>query len=886
MITISRLLRNILFRHRLDRDLNEELQSCLDLLIEQKIAAGMSEQEAHRAARLELGGVDQVSESVRDVRAGSGLQQVWQDLRYGARVLRRSPGFSITAMLVLALAIGANTAVFSVIEGVLLRPLPYSDPDRLCLLWKSIPQRNIEWDWTSALTIRDWREQTEVFEDLAIVLRPEGSKVTMRGDSGREKLQGSIVSGNFFDLLGARPLLGRTFSRSEAQRGENVAVLSHGFWQRRFGASNSVVGSTIPLDDRSVLVIGVMPPSFEFPDKKAELWMLLTADPRWPKFQMPRFRIADAFCAVGRLKPGKSIGQARAEMKAVSARLAQQYPATDTGLGVRVIPLFDQIAGPQVRSALWILGAAVLCVLLMACSNIASLLVARGAARRRELTVRVALGAGRRRLVQQLATESILLSLGGGIGGVLLAYGGLHSLLALAPADLPRSNGIGINGIVLGFSFGLCLLTGLIFGLLPALQITRIEAQSGLHDRGRRSSPGRGVQRLRGALVATQYALAIVLLTGAGLLVRSFLLLNAVERGFDTTHLLTIPVPLPYERYKEPARGQAFFEEAIHRLEALPGVRGAATGPTVFGGFRGNAPNENIVVEGRPFAQDPTLHGRSIVSDGYFRLLGIPLREGRLFSGGDVAGKPAVAVINERMARHFWPSGNALGKRFKEVLPGMDEGGWITVIGVVGDVIYNRDGIVMPVFYSPAQQGYGTERELVLRTVADPRALVPAVRREVQSIDPTLPQFEIATVEDRLAEQDRPRRFQTELIAIFACIALVLAATGLYGLIAYSVEQRTNEIGIRVALGATSAGIARLVLKEGLVWGVGGMAIGATGAALFGRALSASRFRVSATDPVTLAAVIALLALVMVLASALPTFRASKVDPTVALRHE
>ncbi len=627
MMTISRLLRNIFFKDCIDRDLVEELQSYLDLLIEHKIAAGMSEQEARRAARLELGGIDQVRESIRDVHAGIGLQQVWQDLRYGAKVLCRSPGFSITAILVLTLAIGANTAVFSVIEGVLLRPLPYSAPDRLCLLWKSIPQRNIEWDWTSALTIRDWREQTEVFEDLAMILRPEGSKVTMRDDSGTEKLQGSIVSGNFFDLLGARPLLGRTFSRDEARRGENVAVLSYGFWQRRFGASNSVLGKTIPLDGRSALIIGVMPPSFEFPDKKAELWLLLTADPRWPTFQMQQFRIADAFCAVGRLKPGKPVEQARAEMKAISARLAQQHPATDTGLGVRVIPLFDQIAGPQVRSALWILGAAVLCVLLIACSNIASLLVARSAARRRELAVRAALGAGRRRLIQQLATESILLLLAGGIGGVVLAYGGLHSLLTLAPADLPRSNGIGINGIVLGFSFGLCLLTGLIFGLLPALQITRIEAQSGLHDRGRSSSPGPGVRRLRGALVATQYALAIVLLTGAGLLIRSFLLLNAVERGFD-------------------------------------------------GSFRGNAPNQNIVVECRPFAQDPTLHARNIVSEGYFRLLGIRLREGRLFSDEDVAGKPAVAVINEKMAHHFWPSDSALGKRFKQVLPGMDEGGW------------------------------------------------------------------------------------------------------------------------------------------------------------------------------------------------------------------
>lgn len=886
MRKVSRLFWNVFRKDRVDRDLDEELRSYLDLLIEQKIATGMSEPDARRVALLELEGLENVKESVRDVRAGVRLQQVWQDLCYAGRILRGSPGFAITVVLVLALATGASTAVFSVIEGVLLRPLPYKDHERLCVLWKSIPQRNIEWDWTSAPTVRDWREQTDVFEDMALILRPGGSRVSMQSDSGAERIQGSIVSGNFFDLLGARPLFGRTFTQSEAQRGDNVAVLSYGFWQRRFGANNSILGRTIRLDDRSVLVIGAMPPAFQFPDKHAELWLLVTADPRWPSFQMPRFRIADAFCALGRLKSGRSVEQARTEMKAVSARLAQQYPATDAGLQVRVVPLVDQVAGPQVRRALWILGAAVLCVLLMACSNIASLLVARGAARRRELALRAALGAGQARLIWQFATESILLSIAGGTGGAVLAYVGLHSLLALAPADLPRSDGIAINGVVLAFSFGLCLVTGLVFGLLPASQIARIEAVADLNARGRSSTSGPAVQRLRGALVATQYALAIVLLTGAGLLIRSFLLLNMVDPGFDTKRLLTVSVQLPFERYKEPGRVQAFFDDAVRRLEVLPGVRGAATGSVVFDSFTGNAPNQNILVEGRPFGQDEVLHSRNIVSEEYFRLLGIPLLQGRLFSNQDTTGKPTVAVINRSMARHLWPSENALGRRFKEALPGTD-GTWMTVVGIVGDVVYNRDGVVIPVFYSPARQWrHLTTRDLVVGTAADPRALVPTVRRELQSIDPTLPPLEMATVEDRLAEQDRPRRFQTDLIGIFACLALLLAATGLYGLMANSVQQRTKEIGIRVALGATRTSIARLVLKEGLIWGLGGMAIGAVGAGLFGRALSASLYRVTASDPVTLTAVITLLASVIVTASLLPVLRASKVDPTVTLRHE
>ena len=813
------------------------------------------------------------------------LEQLWQDLRYGARALCRSPGFSLTAILVLALAIGANTAVFSVIEGVLLRRLPYRNPGRLCVLWKSIPARNIEWDWTSAPTIRDWREQGEVFQDIAIVLRPEASKVTLQAGSEVDRLQASVVSGNFFDLLGVAPLRGRAFSPADERRKEDVAVLSYGFWLRRFGAGDSALGQTLRLDGRNVRIIGVMPASFQFPDKDAELWLLLSADPRWPLFQLPKFRIADAFCALARLKPGRSPGEANAQLAAVSARLAREYPATDTGLQVRVVPLSRQIAGDPIRRALWILGGAVFCVLLIACSNIASLLVARGLERRKELSIRAALGAGQGRLLRQFAAENILLSLAGGVGGVLLAYVALHSLLALAPPDLPRASGIAINRAVLGFSLGLCLLAALAFGLLPASFIARIEAPSGLRDRGRTTSSGPGMQRFRGLLVAAQYALAIVLLSGAGLLVRSFLLLNALDRGFDTARLLTVSVPLPSDKYREPARGQAFFDEALRRVQSLPGVAGAATGWAILGGFRGNAPNQNIVVEGRLLSPDPLLHGRNIVSPGYFHLLGIPLQEGRLFSAEDTAGKPLVAVINRSMARRLWPAESAIGKRFKQVLPGTDAA-WITVVGVVGDVIYNRDGIVLPVFYSPERQWYFPERQLIVRTAADPRGLFSPISRELHLIDPGLPRFEVESVEGQLTEQDRPRRFQTELIAIFAGLALLLAVTGLYGLMAYAVQQRTKEIGIRVALGSTGAGIVRLVLRQALAWGGAGIAAGLVGAVLFGRALAASLYHVTPADPLTFAAVITLLTLAMLSASAFPALRAGKVDPTVALRHE
>jgi putative ABC transport system permease protein len=804
------------------------------------------------------------------------------DLRYAMRVLRRSPGFTIVAVLVLALAMGATSAIFSVVEAVLLRPLPYRNSDRLCVLWKSVPARNIEWDWASYPTIRDWREQNRVFDSISVVLRPEASRVTLHWIEGPEKAQGAKVQGSFFEILGVPPVLGRTFSREESERGETLTVLSYSFWQRRFHGSRGVLGQALHLDNRSFTIIGVMPGDFQFPDKTAELWLPLATDSRWPTFQQVRF--ADAFFALGRLRPSVSIDQARSEMNAVAARLDRQFPATDRALGIRVVPLYDQIAGAQVQRALWILAAAVLCVLLIACSNIASLLVARGASRRRELAVRAALGAGRGRLLWQLAAENILLSLAGASAGLPIAYGGLHALLALAPADLPRSNDIGINATVLAFTLGLCIVTGIIFGLLPAFQIAGQNPHARLHAGVRASSADRGVSRTRGFLVASQFALAIVLLAGAGLLIRSFLLLNAVHPGFDTTHLLTMTIRLPDARYDEESRIIGFFEEAIRKVEALPQVRGAAVGPAVTASLRGNVPNVNIVVEGGLPTRDTPRHGREIVSDGYFRTLGIPLRLGRLFSSEDRRSGPGVAVVNETMARYFWPTESPIGRRFKQVLPG-EPGQWITVVGVVGDVLYNRDGSLVPVFYRPIRQWALSEMPLVVRTEGAPLQMAAAVRRAIRSVDAVAPYFEIATAEQSLQELDRPRRFQTELIGLFAATAL-MAALGLYGLMSYSVEQRRKEIGIRVALGATSGQVARLILGQGLRWSLAGVLVGLGGALIFGQALSSLLFGIGAADPATLASVTVVLAAVTAAASIFPTRRATLVDPNTALREE
>jgi putative ABC transport system permease protein len=809
--------------------------------------------------------------------------EMFQDLRYGARMLVKSPGFTFVAALTLALGIGANTAIFSVIEAVMLRPLPYRNSERLCMLWKSVPARNIEWDWTSYPTIRGWREQSKSFEDMAAILLPAGSEVTLQSDAGPERVQGSKVSGNFFEMLGVKPLLGRAFSDDEARRGDDVVVLSYGFWQRRFGGDGAVLGRKLQLDNRSATVIGVMPPDFQFPDKNAQLWLLLSGDHRWAGFQ--KIRLADAFSALARLKPGVSIEEARAEMNIISERLAQQYPATDVNLGVRVTPLFDQIAGAQLRRALWILGGAVLCVLLIACSNIASLLVARGAGRRKELAVRVALGAGRWRLLRQLATENILLSLLGGLSGLLFADWALRALLALVPEGLPRADGIAINGTALAFAFTLCLLTGVVFGLLPALQITRGNLHASLNESGRSASAGAGVRRARGLLVAMQFTLAIVLLTGAGLMVRSFLLLDAVDPGFDTARLLTMAVKLPEPRYLDEARSRAFFEEAIQKIEQLPGVVGAAVGEGASDSLMGRVPNMNIVIEGQPAIQDPQRHGAFRVSDGYFSVMGITLRQGRLFSPEDHPGSPEVAVINETMARRYWPSENPLGKRFKSVLPGLDSE-WLTVIGVVGDVVTNRDGQAYPWYYRTIRQVSWLHEPLIVRTETPPLEMAAAVRRLVRSIDSTVTDFEITTVEQALAKLDRPRIFQTQLIGSFAVTALLLSALGLYGLMSYLVAQRTKEIGIRVALGAQRRDVLKLVIGQGMKVALTGVSLGLAAALAVTQLMKSLLFGVTATDPATFAGVAALLAAVALLACYVPARRATKVDPTVALRQE
>ena len=717
--------------------------------------------------------------------------------------------------MVLALALGANTALFSVIETVLLRPFPYRDPQRLAVLWKAVPSKQIEWDWSSGPIVQDWRARNHAFEDLAIFLRPEASMVTWSTNNGPEKIQACKTQGSFFEMLGVSPVLGRAFSREELRRGDALAILSHGFWQRRFGAEKGILGKTLSLDGSSFTIIGVMPPEFQFPDRKTALWLPLESDPRWALWQQQRFRMADAFSGLARLKPGYSIAEARADMNTLAQGLAREHPETDAGLGVRVVPLAEQIAGVRLRRSLWLLEGAVLCVLLIACSNIASLLAVRGLSRRRELAIRAALGAGRGRILRQLAAENLLLFVTGGLLGLLAAAWSLQALLALAPPGVPRLEGAGINFTVFAFAFGLSLITGAIFGVLPALQATMKQPEADLRDAGRVASAGPGAHGLRRCLVIAQFALAVVLLGAAGLLVRSFRLLLEVNPGFDTTHLLTMLVELPESRYKSEERIRAFTEQAIQKINGLPGVRGAAAGSASIRIFSGQTPDESIVLADRPFAPDFQRHQRDLVSDDYFRVMGIPLRHGRLFSAEDehagargcdqrnhgaalLAGRESVGQALQRgvagHGRHVDDGGGCCGRCVAK--SGRQRGSDVLLVDSAMVAFQDGDG-------GPHEFGTGLSGRCGARSGTIRGSVASSLRRDAGSVAP--------------AGTGRSAAVPGGVAGIFAVCALLLAAVGLHGLLRSSVEQRTREIGIRVALGATAANVIRLIVREGLL---------------------------------------------------------------------
>jgi predicted permease len=870
-------LRALFRRENVLRDIEEELRIHVEMEAERNIERGMPPDEAQTAARKSFGQLSRNTERSYDIRGGGWLETTWHDLRYGVRMLLNSPGFTATVLFTLALGIGANITIFSVVNAVLLRPLPYADADRLVFLWSEVPKQNIKETATAYATISEWRYRNTSFDDLAVF---DPTVVTLTGAADPEQVMSIRASANLFPLLGVAPALGRTFTADEVQQRTRVVVLSHGLWQRRFGASPGILGQTVEIDGTSSQVIGVMPESF-LAGRENRIWEPHTLFSSWEAQKAQRGQ--GSWQVIGRLKASASLPQAQMEMNTIAQRLEQAYPDSNKDLRVNVVPLYVQHTGRNVRLALWILFGAVVCVLLISCTNVANLLLARGIERERELAIRMALGAGRMRLVRQLLTECSLLALLGGAVGLLMAVWGIQALKSLGPPNIPHLDSVAIDAKVLAFTTIVSLLTGLLFGLAPALKISRSQPGAALKE-GRSSSSGIGSRRLRGLLVITEFGLAVLLLSGAGLLLRSFSKLQAVDPGFDPARVLHVQLTPALNSTADQWR--VFYQQVSERIAVLPGVEAVGLTKEIFisGSPTGMLTIERASAEAAETARIP--FRQDVISGGVFQTLRVPLRVGRFFNAHDNQGAMPVAIINETMAHQFWPGEEALGKRFKQG-PARSPGPWLTVVGVVGDM--RRQSLerqpIAQIFVPHLQR---PERRLILliRTTGEPIQLAAVIRNEIRALDKTVLVNGISTLESQLARAVAPRRFQTWLLTLFSALALLLSAVGIYGLIHQSVVMCTREIGTRMALGAQPSDILRLIIGQGMRLALCGIGVGLLAAYGLTRVLTGLLFGVTATDPMTFIATPFLLAVVAMLACYLPARRATKVDPLVAMRHE
>jgi putative ABC transport system permease protein len=870
----------------------EELAQHLDDYYAELLAAGMTEAEAYRQTLTELHGSELLAHELRRAerqavlepivfganRRTNMLADLWQDLRFGARMLVKNPGFTLIAALTLAVGIGANITIFSVVNAVLLRSLPYPESDRLVFLWTEVPKQKIKERASAYANFSAWHEQNKSFEDLA-VFDPTG--VTLTGGAEPEGVMSVRASANLFPLLGVAPMLGRTFTTDEELQKARVVVLSYGLWQRRFGASPNVLGQTLEIDGVSSQVIGVMPEHFSFPKEDTPLWEPHTLFADWEGRKAQRG--TGSWQVVGRLKPQVPLAQAQTEMSAIAQRLEQAYPDANKGLGINLLPFQLQFTGSNVRLALWMLFGAVVLVLLIACSNVANLMLARGIAREREMAIRMALGAGCLRLIRQLLTESALLALLGGGVGLFIASWGIRAILSLSPPNIRNLDSVAIDARVLAFTSVVALLTSLLFGLAPALKISQTQPGAALKE-GRSASGGVSGRRLRGLLLITEFSLAVLLLAGAGLLLRSFSKLQAVDLGFDPERVLLMQLSL--ERNSTADQWRVFYQQVSERVAALPGVEAVGLTSEIF--ISGN-PDGPITIEGASPEAAATARipfRRDVISEGLFQTLRVPLRKGRFFNAQDKQGTVSVTIINETMARRFWPGEEALGKRFK-LGPAQSTAPWLTVVGVVGDM--RRQGLerqpIAQIFRTYLQS---SERRLILliRAAGEPTQLAPVVRNEIRALDKTALVNGVSTLESQLARAVAQRRFQTWLLTLFSALALVLAAVGIYGLIHQSVVLRTREIGTRMALGAQPRDVLRLVIGHGMRLALCGIGIGLLAAFGLTRVLTGLLFGVTTTDPVTFIAAPLVLLLAALLACYLPARRATKVDPMIALRSE
>ena len=810
------------------------------------------------------------------------MKTLWQDLRYSTRMLLKHPAYTLIAVITLALGIGANAAIFSIINDVLLRSLPYQEPDRIVTLWENNTKENIARDDVSPANFLDWRERQQAFSEIAFA-NPNSLDYTGSGEP--EVIRAASVSKGFFQVFGAGALYGRTFLPEEYEEGKNqVVMLSHGVWQRRFGGDKNIVGRVLMLDGESTTVVGVMPSDFRLYlfDREEEMW-----SPQVPNDTMKQQRKATYLKVVARLKPGVTLAQAQAELNNIAAQLAQENPNTNQGVGITAVTLPEHLKGKW-RQALLILFAAVGLVLLIASANVANLSLARGCEREREFAIRSAIGADRSRIIRQLLLESLLLATLGCVGGLLLAVWGVDLIVAFNPGDIPRIEQVSLNGATLAFVSIVSLLTTLIFGLAPALQLSKPDLQSTLKDTGQTATANPARHRLRNSLVVAQIALAVVLLAGAGLLVRSFVSLLRVDPGFAADKVVVIQAFI-WSRYNKPEQREAYTRETLEKIESLPGVRAAGVTTAIPLLESSQTSSVPFAVDGNPpepSGQEPVAQF-TIASANYFSAIGAQLLNGRLFNKFDLKDSPRVALINETMAKRNWPRENPVGAKFTLRRGGRDVRGGTTmeVVGVVTD--QRQDGLekIPPQeFFVPYAQAPSGSTIFVVRTKGDPNALLQSLKGRIWETDKTQPFYAVTTMDQLVRDSLKARRFNLVLLGALAALALTLASVGIYGVISFTTGQRTHEIGVRMALGAQTRDIIKLVVGQGMALTLVGLAIGLLGSFALTRFLSSLLFNISPTDPITFAFISILLTGVALLACYFPARRATKVDPLVALR--
>jgi putative ABC transport system permease protein len=878
-------LRALRGRETVINDIDREMRSHVDLQTDANIRAGMPPAQAREEALRSFGNRSRALDEAYDVKGGGMFETVMQDVRYGARMLAKHKAFTAVAVITLALGIGANTAIFSVVNELLLRPLPYPTADRLVMLWEVSPQGRHQ-NTTSRQNYRAWKAQNSSFEEIAGF---SDQRLNLTGAGEPEELSVQLARPELFKVLGVQPLLGRTFSPDDDAPGkDDVAVLSYSLWQRRFGGQPNIVGQPITLNGYKFTIIGVMPANFQFHIKSrsgtgrpAELWSILSMPTGPGANEEGRF-----LSVVGRLKDGVSVEQAAAELKTIHARLSEAMPQWNKNYTAEVLPLREQFFG-NVRRPLWLMLGAVGFVLLIACANVANLLLSLATSREKEIALRAALGARRVRITRQLLTESLLLALLGSVFGLGIAWLGIKALIAISPRDLVSLQTVGLNVPVLLWTLGISLLTGLIFGLAPAVHISRLNLNDSLKEGGKsESAQASGSRRLRSALVVSEIALAVVLLASAGLLIKSFLRLQQVDRGFKTDNILTMVVRLPDAKYNQDPPVISFFGQALEKIRSLPTVRSAGmiNFLPLYGGLGSGT---GFKIEGQPEpppGQGPSCDVRA-VDAGYFQTMSIPLLRGRTFSDVEQREKRHVVMINEALARQYFANEDPIGKRLDVAM--FDEPFWAEIIGVVGNVRYDSLIEEPPpaAYFSHSDLTYGF-MTLVIRTDGEPTALAPAVQREIRSLDPNQPVSDVRSMNQVMSEWVSRSRFNTLLLGLFAGLATLLSAVGIFGVMNYSVALRTRELGLRLAIGAQPRQVLLLVLRQGLLLTVFGVVIGLGAAFALTRLLSGLLFGVGAVDLSTFTTISFLLVIVSLLACYLPARRAMRIDPLQALRYE